>query len=85
MQESSCRPFKWSEGSPMNRSIMKEGDRVGRLRRMAERRGMVLRVSNANRRNRYMLIDADTKAIIVGGLPCPYSATLDEVARYLVG
>jgi hypothetical protein len=62
-----------------------EDEREGRLRRMAERRRMRLRASTCGRPDRYMLVDAVTQETILGGSPFRYSATLDDVARYLLG
>jgi hypothetical protein len=71
-------------------TVMDDQLREDRLRRMAERRH--LRLRKAPRRDPrapdvtgYMLIDADSKAVIVGGEPFPYGASLDEIAKYLVG
>ena len=60
-------------------------EREGRLRRMAERRNMRLRAAPSAQRIGYMLVDANTQKVILSGLPVRYSATLNDVARYLVG
>jgi hypothetical protein len=59
-----------------------------RLRRMAERQGY--RLEKSHRRDpraigfeRYMLVDPATNAVIIGGSPFAYSATLDEIAEFL--
>jgi hypothetical protein len=59
--------------------------REGRLRRMAERRKLILRAASDRGPDRYMLIDAETREPVLGGLPVRYSATLDDVAEYIVG
>jgi hypothetical protein len=52
---------------------------------MAERRNMRLRAAPSAQRIGYMLVDANTQKVILSGLPVRYSATLNDVARYLVG
>lgn len=64
---------------------MDERVRESRLRRVAERREFKLRAASHQRPDRYMLRNADTQKPILGGSPLRYSATLDDIARYLVG
>lgn len=69
---------------------MSENDKVkeNRLRRIAERRGM--KIEKSRRRDPkaidfggYMLIDVSTNAVITGGSPYPYSASIEDVEEYL--
>lgn len=68
--------------------MTEEKVRENRLRRMAERQG--LKVSRSRRRDPraldyggYMLTDASTNGVVLGGSPIAYSATLDEIEAYL--
>ena len=68
--------------------MTEEKIRENRLRRAAERQG--LKLSRSRRRDPraldyggYMLLDATTNAVVVGGRPRPYSATLDDVEEWL--
>jgi hypothetical protein len=61
--------------------------RENRLRRVAERRGY--RLLKSRRRDPealdyggYMLIDSQTNAVILGGTPVGFSATLEDVEAY---
>jgi hypothetical protein len=64
--------------------------RENRLRRMAQRQGLKM-VKSRRRDERaldyggYMLLDVDTGGANVGGVPRPYSASLDEIEGYLTG
>ena len=58
-----------------------------RLCRKAVRRGWRLERSRCRGKGArvyggYMLIDIDTNAVLLGGSPWPYSATLNEVEAY---
>lgn len=69
---------------------MSENDKVkeNRLRRIAERRGM--KIEKSRRRDPkaidfggYMLIDVSTNAVITGGSPYPYSASIEDIEEHL--
>jgi hypothetical protein len=67
---------------------MSDKVRENRLRRVAERRGMILQKSRRRDPKAidfggYMLIDAETNGAILGSSPVAYSATLDEVEAWL--
>jgi hypothetical protein len=70
----------------MNAQDMKVKE--NRLRRVAERRGF--RLEKSRRRDPlavdfggYMLIDASTEAVVFGGSPVAYSASLDDIENRL--
>jgi hypothetical protein len=62
--------------------------REDRLRRMAQRQGLMLEKSRRRDPNAldfgcYRLIDTNTKGVVFGATPLPYSATLDEIEAWL--
>ncbi|WP_448150020.1 hypothetical protein [Labrys miyagiensis] len=69
---------------------MSEDEKVreNRIRRAAERQGMQLQKSRRRDPRAidfggYMLVDASSNTLILGGSPYAYSASLDEVETYL--
>jgi len=61
-----------------------------RLRRVLARRGY--RLEKSRRRDQqaidyggYMIIETSTNSAILGASPHPYSATLDEVSKWVAG
>jgi len=64
--------------------------RENKLRRMADRQGLQL-IKSRRRDPRaidyggYMLIEARTNAIVLGGTPSAYCATIDDVEKFLTG
>lgn len=68
---------------------MSEKVRENRLRRMAERQGLVLlksrrRDPKAYDFGGYMLTDARANTVVIGGDPFAYSASLDDAEAYLM-
>ena len=64
--------------------------RENRLRRMAGRQGLSLQRSRRRDPRAvdyagYMLVDDSTNAVVLGGEPRPYFATMDEIEAYLQG
>jgi hypothetical protein len=62
--------------------------REQQLRRLARRYGLRLeksriRTPQARGYGRYRLIDVQRHAVVYGGIPDEYSATLDEIERFL--
>lgn len=68
---------------------MTEKSREQKLRRAARRRGLIATKS----RNQYawdcgygwMIIDGNTNGVCAGGLPIPYSLSLEEAEAYVNG
>ncbi|MBN9053121.1 MAG: hypothetical protein J0H80_04940 [Rhizobiales bacterium] len=64
--------------------------RENKLRRMAERQGMILQKSRRRDPRAidfggYMLVDAKTNAVVMGADPNAYSATIEQVEAWLSG
>ncbi len=62
--------------------------RENRLRRMAERRGLLLRKSRRRDSGAvdfggFILVDARTNDVVFGSHPITYSANLDDVEKFL--
>jgi len=62
--------------------------RENRLRRMAERQGMILQKSRRRDPQAvdfggYMLVDIQTNGVVLGAGAFPYQADLEDVAKYL--
>jgi len=62
--------------------------RENRLRRMAERRGFLLKKSRRRDPGAlgfggFMLVNAETNAVVLGGHPFEYSADLDDIEAFL--
>lgn len=61
---------------------MTEKSREQKLRRAAQRQGMIA-MKGRGKNERWMIVDANTNFICAGGTPTPFCLSLEEAENYI--